>query len=136
MNDEHRKDSPEEPLRDLVDKRREERFRVPPVYERYISLRVKSGDEFVTCVLGDFSRSGILFISPATFEAGSHAECIISMPILLSKEVAFGIRVKYCLAREGSFFVGAAIDTVADQIRFEIFSEIHDFIVQRQDDVY
>jgi hypothetical protein len=132
MTDEQHRDTTGE----FIEKRQEERFRVPPVYERYITLQVKSGDEFVRCILGDFSRSGVLFISPVAFQDDSHAECVISMPILLSKEVAFGIRVKYCLAREGAFFVGAAIDTVADQIRFEIFSEIHDFIVQRQDEVY
>ena len=88
------------------------------------------------CVLGNFSRSGILFVSPAPFEADSYAECVIATPSLLSREVVFGIRVKYCLPKEGSFFVGAAIETVADRLLFDIFAEIHDYIVQRQDDVY
>lgn len=136
MTDAQHTGPPEGPAGEFIEKRLEERFSVPPVYERYITLRVKSDDEFATCALGNFSRSGILFVSPAPFEADSHAECVIATPSLLSREVVFGIRVKYCLPKEGSFFVGAAIETVADRLLFDIFAEVHDYIVQRQDDVY
>ncbi|HSB33214.1 MAG TPA: PilZ domain-containing protein [Nitrospirota bacterium] len=136
MTDAQRTGPPEGPTGEFIEKRLEERFRVLPVYQRYITLRVKSGDEFMPCVLGDFSKSGILFVSQAPFEADSHADCVVSIPSLLSKEVKFGIHVKYCLTKEGSSLVGAAIDTVADKMWFDIFAEIHDYIVQRQDDVY
>lgn len=136
MTEEDRTGSPIGPAGEFIEKRLEERLSVPPVYQRYITLRVKSGNEFVPCALGNFSRSGILFVSQEPFEADSHAECVIATPSLLSREVVFGIRIKYCLSKESSFFVGAAIDTVSDQLLFDIFAEVHDYIVQRQDDVY
>lgn len=136
MTDGQRKNPHEGSTGGPSERRREERFRVPPVYQRYLTLRVKSGDESVPCLLCDFSRSGILFISPTPFEDGFRTGCVISMPSLLTQEVVFSVCVKYCLAKDGSFFIGAEIDSVADQIRFEIFTEIHDYIVQRQDDVY
>lgn len=137
MTDERRPPSPRNgSKRNFIEKRREDRFRVPSVYQRSITLRVKSSGDFETVVLGAFSRSGILFVSPAPFEAGSNAECIISIPRVLSRDIAFGITVKHCLQKEGAFFVGAAIDTVADAFWFDVFAEVHDFIMKRQDDVY
>ena len=127
---------PEEAEGDFVEKRWADRYRVPSVYQRYITMLVKSDADFVPVTLGDFSRSGILFMSPAPFSADSHAECLISIPQLLSKDITIGIHVKYCQPQDGSFLVGAAIDTVADAVWFEMFVEIHDFIVQRQDSVY
>src|SRR5512143_2030324 len=127
MTDEERKDPPPEgPEGDTTEKRREERYRVPSVYQRYITLRVKAGDDFSPVVLDDFSRSGILFVSPAPFEAGSTAECLISMPGVFSRDIAFGIIVKYCVPKEGAFLVGAAIDAIVDAIWFDIFVEVHD----------
>jgi hypothetical protein len=138
MTDEQRKDPPPEgPEGDITEeKRREERYRVPSLYQRYITLQVKSRDDFSPVVLDDFSRSGILFVSPAPFEVGSAAECLISMPGVFSRDIAFGIIIKYCMPNESAFLVGAAIDTVADAIWFDIFVEVHDFMKKRRDDVY
>jgi hypothetical protein len=120
----------------FIEKRREARFPVPSVYQRSITLRVKSRGDFSTVVLGAFSRSGILFVSSAPLEAGSDAECIISMPGVLSRDIAFCITVKHCLQKDDIFLVGAAIATVADAVWFDIFAEVHDFIMKRRDDVY
>ena len=137
MNDEHDNRSPDsDPPGDFSDKRQEERHSVPAVYLRYITLEVKNGNDVVPVAMGNFSRHGILFLSPAAFPAGAHAQCIISVPQLLSRDISFGIHVKYCFNRENAFIVGAAIETVADQTWFDVFVEIHDFIVQRRDVVY
>jgi hypothetical protein len=137
MTDERRPSSPhQDPGENFTEKRREDRFRVPSVYRRSITLRVKSDGDFSTVILGSFSRSGIMFLSTAPFKAGSDAECIISIPGVLSREIAFGITVKHCLQTNGDFLVGAAIDTVADAIWFDIFVEVHDFMKKRRDDVY
>ena len=59
-------------------------------------------------------------------------ECIISVSLLLSREVSFGIEVKYCYADHGSHILGASIDTISDEVWFDAFVEVHDFIVLRQ----
>ncbi len=121
---------------DNDDRRLEKRYAVPAVYQRYIKLRVKAGNNFVSAVLNDFSRHGILFECAEPFAVGAHADCIISISRLLSREISFGIAIKYCKKNERVFRIGAIIETVADATWFNVFVEIHDFIVQRQDNVY
>lgn len=126
----------EEKAGDFVEKRGADRFRVPPVYQRYINMRVRSGGDFLPVSLGDFSRSGILFVSPVSFSVDSHAECIISIPDILSRDISIGIQVKHCYSKDGSFLVGGEINTIADTVWFDVFAEIHDFIVQREGFIY
>ena len=117
---------------EIVEKRREKRYDVSDACRQYIKLKVKNGDEFVPAVLGNFSRNGILFECPMLFSQGEHVECIISVSLLLSREVSFGIEIKYCYADHGSHISGASIDTISDEVWFDAFVEVHDFIVQRQ----
>jgi hypothetical protein len=116
--------------------RREQRHPVPAVYQRYIILKVKIDDVFVSVILHNFSGSGVLFESQVPFEIKSYADCVISIPQSLSREIAFDIRGKHCQKKNNTFFVGAAIETAADATWFNIFREVHDFIMQRQGDVY
>jgi hypothetical protein len=121
---------------DFSEKRREERYAVSAVYQRYITMKVKSGSDFMSVALSNFSRSGVLFVSPVLLPPDSRAECIISIPRLLSKDISFGILVRHCFDKENSFLVGASVETVADETWFAIFTEIHDFIMRRRDVVY
>jgi len=121
---------------DFGERRREERYSVPAVYQRYITMKVKSGNGFVSVAMSNFSRGGVLFVSPVSLPADSHTECIISIPELLSKDISLGIHVLHCYMKENSFLVGASIETVADETWFAIFAEVHDFIVRRRDVVY
>jgi hypothetical protein len=121
---------------DNADRRLEKRYEVPAVYQRYIQLRVKAGNNFFPGVLSNFSRRGILFECTEPFDVDTHAECIISISRLLSRDISFGIAVKYCKKNEQVFRIGAIIETVADATWFNVFVEVHDFIVQRQDSVY
>ncbi len=121
---------------DNTDRRLEKRYEVPAVYQRYIQLRVKAGNNFVPAVLNNFSRRGILFECTEPFDVETHAECIISISRMLSRDISFGIAVKYCKNNGQAFRIGAIIETVADATWFDVFVEIHDFIVQRQDSVY
>ncbi len=116
--------------------RREQRLPVPAVYQRYIHLKVKIDDVFIPVILHDFSGIGILFESRGPFEIESYADCVISISRSLSREVAFGIRVKHCEKKNNAFFVGAAIETAGDATWFNVFKEVHDFIMQRKGDVY
>ncbi len=118
-----------------VGKRRETRYNVPDSCQQYIKLQVKSGNEFVPAILGNFSRSGILFECPVSFNKGMHTECVISVSLLLSREISFGIEVKYCYKDKGSYIMGASIDTISDEVWFDVFVEVHDFIVLRQGSV-
>ncbi|HEX9020939.1 MAG TPA: PilZ domain-containing protein [Nitrospirota bacterium] len=110
------------------EKRREERYDVPAGCRQYIKLWVKSGDGFVPATLGNFSRNGILFESPVSFSREERSACIIAISLLLSREISFGISVRYCYAVKDSYITGAAIDTISDENWFDAFVEIHDLI--------
>jgi len=118
------------------ERRREQRHPVPAVYQRYITLKVKIEEVFVPVILHNFSNSGVLFESQVPFEIKSNADCVISLPQALSREIAFDIRVKHCRKKNDTFFIGAAIETPVDATWFNIFREVHDFIMQRQGNVY
>jgi len=118
-----------------AEKRREERYKVPDASKQYIKLRVKTVNGFVPAVLGNFSRSGILFECPVAFSRGDHTECAIAISLVLEREITFGIEVKYCYEDHGSFIMGAAIDTIADQNWFDAFVEVHELIVTRKGSV-
>ncbi len=100
------------------------------------TLRVKAGESFIPAVLLNFSRNGVMFESAAPYDAGSSAECVISAPQLLSRDISFSFRVRYCQPRGGSFEIGAEIEILADATWFDIFTEVHDFIIARKGAVY
>lgn len=120
---------------EIAEKRREKRYDISDACRQYIKLKVKSGNEFVPAVLGNFSRNGILFECPVSYSKGERVECIISVSLLLSRDISFAIEVKYCYADHGSHISGASIDTISDEAWFDAFVEVHDFIAERQGSV-
>lgn len=116
--------------------RREPRYPVSDVYQRYISLKVRVKGSLVPVALRNFSAHGLLYESSISFDSGAGVECLIAMPELLSQEVAFRARVKHCQRQDGAFFVGIEVLPAADETWFRIFTAVHDFIVQRQGHVY
>ncbi len=120
------------PRGETADKRREKRYSVPDACQKYICLQVKSGGVFAPALLGNFSRSGILFECQVPFSKGQHTECVLSISLVLAREITFGIEVRYCYEDHGSYIMGASIDTISDQAWFDVFVETHDFIVLRK----
>ena len=120
---------------EIEEKRREKRYAVSGDLQKYIKLQVKSGKEFVPAVLGNFSRSGILFESPAPFSQGEHTQCVLAISLVLSREISFGIEVRYCYADRGSHITGASIEAISDETWFDAFVEVHDSIMLRQGSV-
>lgn len=116
---------------DFEERRREKRYDVSGAFQKYVKLQVKSGSEFVPAVLGNFSRNGILFESLVPFNQGEHTTCVLSISLVLSREISFGIEIRYCYADHGSHITGASIDTISDGTWFDAFVEVHDLIVRQ-----
>ena len=116
--------------------RRAARYQVPDIYRHSIRLKVKSGGGFLPATLINFGRHGIMLDSTVPFEPESLIECTISAPQFMTKEISFSFRVKYCLPVGGSFEIGGEIETVADATWFAIFTEVHDFIIERKGTIY
>jgi PilZ domain len=115
-----------------IEQRKESRYTVPDPCQQYITLKVKKGLETVPAVIGNFSRHGILFECPLQFNKGDRAECVLRVDLVISREITFGVEVKYCYENNGSFINGAVIYTISEDTWFDAFEEIFDFVVVRQ----
>ncbi len=114
-------------------KRADERYHVPAVYKQHVKLQVRAGKAFHCVDIGNFSRRGILFVSPVRFDIDSSVDCIISIAQWLEKDVSFGARIKHCVEKNGSFLIGANIESVSDSYCFEVLAEVHDFVMRQHD---
>ena len=112
--------------------RKEQRYNVPDPCRQYITLKVKKGLEIVPAVIGNFSRNGILFECPLQFNKGDRTECVLRVDLVITREMTFGIEIKYCYENNGSFINGATISTISEETWFDTFEEIFDFVVVRQ----
>jgi CRISPR/Cas system-associated protein Csx1 len=123
----------------MREKRREERYVVPEIYRKYIQFKVKEASgNAVDAELFNFSSKGISIKSRCRFTVGSPIECSISAPKSLTKEIPFTGRIKYCIEDEpgGDYLAGAEIIRTADQVWFDLFLKVHDFIKRRIGDIY
>ncbi len=123
----------------MVERRKEERYEVPEIYRKYVTFKVrKDSGEFVPMDLLDFSLNGIRIRSPHGLLADAAVECIISVPKSLTKEVQFIAKIKYCIQDEPEevFLIGAEIIQPSDQMWFEVFLKVHDFIKERIGDIF
>ena len=97
-----------------------------------MTLHVKTDNQFLPAALANFSRNGILFESSAPFVAGGSADCIITLSLLMVRVISFRINVKYCFKHQSSYIIGASIHAIGDEIWFDLFEEIHDFISEHK----
>ncbi len=115
-----------------INKRKEPRHEIPDPCRKYLTFTVKREQEQVTAVIGNFSRSGILFECSRQFAAGDRAECSLRLKTAPSREILFGIEVKYCYENKGTFIIGASIHAISQDAWFDAFEKLFDMIVTRQ----
>lgn len=120
----------------LADRRRDKRYRIPEIYQKYISLKLATEEGYVEAALFDFSEHGIKIISPVPLAVGALQGCLVSAPASLSKEVSFAARIRQCFEHEGWFIAGAEIEEIHDEVWFRVFKKVHDFIHQRVGEVF
>jgi hypothetical protein len=123
----------------MMERRKEERHVVPEIYRKYVTFKVRKGSgEFVPVELLDFSHNGIRMKSPHGLSVDSDIECIIAAPKSLTKEILFIGKVKYCIQDEpeGDHLIGAEVVETYDQIGFEVFSKVHNFIKERIGEIF
>ena len=123
----------------MTERRKEERLVVPEIYRKYVTFKARKGSgEFLPMKLLDFSHSGIRMKSPHGLSVDSDIECMIAAPKSFTKEILFIGKIKYCIQDEpeGDYLIGAEVVEAPDQIGFEIFSKVHNFIKERMGDVF
>jgi hypothetical protein len=115
-----------------IDNRIEQRHEIPDPCRKYLTFTVQHERERVTAVIGNFSRNGILFECCRQFTAGYRTECCLRLNKANTREITFGIEVRYCYENKGSFIIGASVHAISQDKWFDAFEQLFDIIVTRQ----
>ncbi|GAB4390874.1 MAG: hypothetical protein Kow0025_25870 [Thermodesulfovibrionales bacterium] len=120
----------------LPERRKSRRFQVPEIYQKYVMLKMETGEGYLDVALFDFSEHGIKIVSPVPLKPGSLVGFVISAPDSMSQRVHFKARIRQCFEQEGWHIAGAEIEEVEEEIWFRVFKKVHDFIHQRAGEVF
>jgi len=115
----------------VVERRRAARYPVAEIYEKRLTLKIRiNSGEFASARLVDVSLRGIRMKYDLGLAIGSVIECSISIPIYLTKEVLFSVKVIYCIENrtDRSYLIGGEITQTDEQLWVSIFLRVHDFI--------
>lgn len=126
-------------IMEMPERRKETRYPVPEIYRHYITLKIKPNiDNFIPVVLLDFSHHGVKLKSPIYMDNDSVFECLISVPVSLTREIEFKAKVRYCTEDNVSeeFIVGAEIIEIPNGLWFNVFKKVHDFILEGRGEVF
>jgi hypothetical protein len=115
-----------------IDYRKEPRHEIPDPCRKYLTFTVAQEQEWVAAIIGNFSRSGILFECSRKFTVGDRAECFLRVNTSTPREITFRIEVRYCYENNGSFITGASIHAISKDKWFDAFEKLFDMIVTRQ----
>lgn len=117
---------------DLDERRKEHRYTAPAIYQKYITL--KANDD-AACLV-DFSRNGIGFVTLQEMKIGECVECSLFVPLSMSHEVLLTVEVRYCQEINGEYIIGSSLKKIEDEVWFELFNEVHNYIVKNEGDLY
>jgi len=114
------------------ERRKEQRYPVPAIYQKYITIEAYGND---ICLI-DFSRSGLGFVSLKELKVGTCIDCVLSAPRSLSQKVRLTVEVRFCKEISDEYVIGSLIKKVEDELWFDLFQEVHDYILKHGDEFY
>lgn len=112
----------------MSDRRRESRYPLPEIYQRYLKFLVAVSDIFIPAKLVNFSRRGLSVVMADELPVGSSHRCMISTVQTIRKEASFTIRIRHCAEHAEGYLVGAEIEDISDGLSFDFFENIVGFI--------
>ncbi len=113
----------------MQERRKENRYLLPEIYQKHLNMKVKLSDAFVPVSLIDYSTNGIKFRSQFSFDIDSIKEGIVSLSETDSKIILFKVKIRHCKEHNGMFITGGQIEEIADDISIELFKKIHSYIM-------
>ena len=114
------------------ERRKERRCPVPAIYRKYITMETDGSD---VCLV-DFSKSGIGFVTLRELKVGTLIDCVLSAPRSLSQKVKLTVEIRFCREINGEYIIGSLIKKVDDELWFDLFQEVHDYILHHEDEFY
>ena len=112
------------------ERRREMRFPLPEIYQKYIILKINISGIFVPVILANFSQHGLQFICSQPLEADSVKDCVLVTSQTIGRQVYFKARVRHCAKQNEEYIVGAQIEEISDSASFDFFTSVHDYILE------
>jgi hypothetical protein len=110
------------------DRRRESRYPMPEIYQRYLKFLVDVSGIFIPAKLINFSRRGLSFVIADELSVNSSHRCIISTAQTTRKEASFNFRIRRCSEHGDGYLVDAEIEDISDGPSFDFFENIVSFI--------
>jgi len=85
----------------MTEKRRDPRYAIPRMYQKFITLKIKRGsEESISAKVLNVSLSGIkIGGDQIKLKVGSVIDCSIFIPKVLPGEAHFSAKVQYCIER-------------------------------------
>ncbi|MBE9541205.1 MAG: PilZ domain-containing protein [Proteobacteria bacterium] len=120
----------------MIEKRSGKRHLIPEINRKYIQMEMQDSDAFIQVYLIDFSLHGLRFLSPVKQDVGSTIACKLSIPNSMSQVVLLKVDIRHIEEAEGGYILGGEIADVDDTIWLEMFKQVHDFISEREGEVY
>jgi len=114
------------------ERRKEQRCAVPAIYQKYITMEANGRD---VCLI-DFSKSGLAFVSLQKLKVGTCTDCVLSAPRSLSQKVKLTVEIRHCKEISGEYMIGSLIKKVDDELWFDLFQEVHNYILNHEDEFY
>lgn len=114
----------------IPEKRKETRFPLPEVYQKYIELRVKVKDTSLPVILINFSKKGLQFKCKEHLRLNSLLEFTVHFIRKVKKKVSFKARIKHCAKQKDGLVFGAQIVEISDSITFNFFKCVIDAILE------
>ncbi len=109
------------------ERRKEKRYPLPGIYQRFITLRIGGPGSRFQALLLDFSPRGVKFRSPGPFDIDSKVECTLTTA---GREVSLSARVRHCMEEGGEYVIGAEIEEVSDDTSFNFFRDVHSLLIE------
>jgi phosphoglycolate phosphatase len=120
----------------LLERRRETRYEIPDVFQKYLEMRVRIADELIPVRILDFSEHGFRIESPVPLDEGKMRECTVSAPRSLQREVALTALIRHCHEEGNVFVAGARIEKVESELWFRVFKSTLKYITERSGEIF
>jgi hypothetical protein len=120
----------------VIERRSEKRHLIPEINQKYVQMEMQDSDANLQVFLIDFSLHGLRFFSSVKQDIGSTIACKLSIPNSMSQIVLLKVEICHVEEAEGEYILGAEIVDVDDTTCLEMFKQVHDFISEREGEVY
>lgn len=117
---------------DLKDRRKYKRYPLPEIYQSLINILIYKEKGSIKTKIINFSKKGILFLSPQPFETDSIIEGVISVTAgdMDTREYSFRAKVIYCIKTNEGYKAGVELQELGETADVDFFKIIYNFIYQ------